>query len=412
MKSQSSSKNIIVAVDIGTTKICVLVAQKITANQFEILGIGKAPSVGIARGIVVDITQAVVSIRQAIKEAELMSGYKIQTVYAGVSGSHINAVSSQGMVPIKSRNVKQIDINAVIAAAQAIVIPEGQQIIHVLPRAYKIDGQLVKDPHDMFGVRLEAEMHIITGSVAAVQNIFRCCQLAGVEVKDIILEPLASADSVLSEDEKELGIGMLDIGGGTSDFVVFGQGSINFTKVIAIAGNHITQDIALCLRTSIKDAERIKKDFSNACFNESIDLNKRFDVEMVQGGTLKTIGISDLIEVASCRVTELFALLKLEIDRHDLAKIMPAGLVLTGGGSLMNGITQSAENILNMPVRWGRPNVIEPYSESLESPVYATSYGLLLQILKKENSVDLQELNGPLVNKVLWRMKSWITDFF
>lgn len=411
MKSQLSSSNVIVAVDIGTTKICVLVAQKISENQVDILGIGKAPSAGIARGIVVDITQAVQSIRSAIKEAELMSGYKIEQVYAGISGAHIQAVCSEGIVPIKQQVVRQSDISSVIAAAQAIVIPEGQQIIHVLPQYYKIDGQRIKDPLGMFGVRLETKVHIITGSVAAAQNIINCCQLAGVSIKDIILEPLASADSVLSADEKELGVGMLDIGGGTSDFAVFSQGAINFTKVFDVAGNHVTQDIALCLRTSIKDAERIKRDFSRALFRGTVDLNEQFEVEMVQGGSSKLVSAQELIEVVSCRITELFYLLKNEIERQELQRLMPAGLVLTGGGSLLKEITQSAENILGMPVRWGCPKVPLQFKESLESPVYATSYGLLLQVLKKENS-SLSSINGPLVNQILWRIKSWVVDFF
>lgn len=411
MKSQSSSSNIIVAVDIGTTKICVLVAQQISADQVEILGIGKAPSAGIARGVVVDITQAVTAIRYAIKEAELMSGYKIEQVYAGISGAHIQALSSEGIVPIKQQSVKSADIASVIAAAQAIVIPEGQQIIHVLPQYYKIDGQRVKDPQGMFGIRLETKVHIITGSVAAAQNIIRCCQLAGVCVKDIILEPLASADSVLSSDEKELGVGILDIGGGTSDFAVFSQGAINFTKVFDIAGNHVTQDIALCLRTSIKDAERIKREFSRAHLKGTIDLNQQFEVEMVQGGLSKMIYAYELIEVVSSRITELFYLLRTEIKRHELERLMPAGLVLTGGGSLLKEITESAQTILEMPVRWGCPKVPIQYKETLESPVYATSYGLLLQILSKEK-VFMDTMNGPLINQILWRMKSWVVDFF
>lgn len=412
MKNQSSSQNIIVAIDIGTTKICVLVAQKIRDNQIDILGIGKAPSSGMARGVIVNIAQAIASMRQAIKEAELMSGYKIQNVYAGISGAHIQALSSEAMVPIKNQSVKQSDINSILAAAQAIVIPEGQQILHILPQIYKIDGQFVHNPLGMFGLRLEAKVHIITGSVAAVQNIVKCCQLAGVTVKDVILEPLASSDAVLSDDEKELGVGILDIGGGTSDFAVFSRGAINYTKIFDIAGNHVTQDIALCLRTSIKDAERIKREFARARLEGTVDLEKRFEVEMVQGDAVKSIALHNLIEIVSCRVCELFYLVRTEINKNGLEHIMPAGIVITGGGSLLEDLAQTAEKIIELPVRIGSPKVPDHYSQSLSSPIYATSYGLLLQIFKKEQSASLDEMSGSLVNKILLKMKSWVVDFF
>ena len=265
MKNQSTYNDILVALDVGTTKISVLVAQKVDQTSMNIVGIGRAPSYGVSRGMVVDIAQAVHSIKRAVTEAELMAGCKIEAVTVGISGAHIQSITSQGMIPIKNGQIRAHDVSAVLAAAKAVVIAEGQQILHVLPQYYTIDShQRVADPEGMFGVRLDAQVHIITGSVASVQNLVRCCTAAGVGVKDIVLEPLASADAVLSPDERELGIALLDIGGGTADFAIYQQGAMRHTKIFPVAGNHITHDIALCLRTTLKDAERVKQEFGSA----------------------------------------------------------------------------------------------------------------------------------------------------
>lgn len=412
MKKQGSSNNLLVALDIGTTKICVLVAQYTCDDTLSIIGIGKAPSYGVARGVVVDIAQAVYAIKLAIKEAELMSGCKIESAYVGVSGSHIQAINSQGMIPIKQGRVKQTDIASVLAAAKAIVIPEGQQILHVLPQYYTIDGQQrVTDPQGMFGVRLEAQVHIITGSIASVQNLISCCEMAGISVTDIILEPLASAAAVLSTDEKELGVGILDIGGGTSDFAIYQQGAIRYTKVMGVAGNHVTHDIALCLRTTLKDAERIKCLFGTTEKN-SHNINTSLEVEMVQGNASKTITTYDLVNVIEARISELFLLIEQEIQRSNLYHIMPSGIVLTGGGSLLQNIVQTGQKILNIPIRVGYPHVPVMFKESLGNPIYATSYGLLVYVLKNSKRNSFEYYAGSIVNRVLWRMKSWITDFF
>ena len=261
MNNQSTYDTVLVALDVGTTKISVLVAQKVSDTGLNIIGIGRAPAYGVSRGVVVDIAQAVHAIKLAVKEAELMAGCKIESVCVGVSGAHIQSFSSQGMIPIKNGRIRANDVTAVLAAAKAVVIAEGQQILHVLPQYYTIDNhQRVTDPVGMFGVRLEAQVHIITGSIASVQNLVRCCVAAGIGVNDIVLEPLASAEAVLSHDERELGVALLDIGGGTADFAIYQQGTIRHTKVFPVAGNHITHDIALCLRTTLKDAERVKQE--------------------------------------------------------------------------------------------------------------------------------------------------------
>lgn len=412
MKKQSNSDNLLVAIDIGTTKICVLIAQRISADEFSVIGIGKAPSCGVARGIVVDITQAVHSVKLALKEAELMAGCKIESACVGISGSHIQSINSHGMMPIKGGRIRPFDVASAVAAAKAVALPEGQQILHVLPQYYIIDSQQkVLDPVGMFGVRLEAQVHIITGSIASVQNLVRCCTMAGVNITDVILEPLASASSVLSKDERHLGIALLDIGGGTSDFAVYQDDTIRHTKVFPVAGNHVTYDIALCLRTTIKDAERVKRTYGRTVYN-NIDIHGQFDIEMVQGTEKKLIYLSELISIVEPRVTELLYMVKQEIDQKHLEDYMPAGLVLTGGGALLQGIKESADSILNIPVRIGNPKVHQSLKESLESPIYATGYGLLLYMLKDNRKSSMDHLTGPLINRILWRMKSWVSDFF
>ncbi|MBA3954400.1 cell division protein FtsA [Candidatus Dependentiae bacterium] len=411
MKSHNT-ENLLVALDVGTTKICVLVAQRLAANSLHIVGIGKAPSHGVSRGVVTDIAQTVHAIKQALKEAELMAGCTIESVYVGISGAHIHSLNSQGMVPIKQGCVKTHDIAAVLAAARAVVIPEGQQIVHILPQYYTIDGQQkVTDPLGMFGVRLEANVHIITGSIASVQNLVRCCEMAGVKVADIILEPLASADAVLSADEKELGVGILDIGGGTSDFAAYQNGSIRHTKVFGIAGNHFTHDIALCLRTTIKDAERVKHEFGSTIDFLSTN-QERFEVEMVHGQLRKIVSVNELVAIIESRAVELMYMVNQEISKNNLAHLIPAGIVLTGGGSLLRGIEYTAQSLMHMPVRIGNPHVPALCKESLDSPLYATGYGLLVYMLHKQKSVPLDHLAGPLMSRILWRMKSWVSDFF
>jgi cell division protein FtsA len=402
----------LVAIDIGTTKICVLIAQKIGENQLEIIGIGKAPSLGLARGVVVDILPAVQSIKAALKEAELMAGYTVESAVIGISGSHIQSLNSHGVIPIKNGDVRQSDVTHVIAAAKAIPLPEGQQILHVLPQFFVIDGHhRVNDPIGMHGIRLEAQVHIITGAIASVQNLIRCCEMAGIKVQDIVLEPLASADAVLSADERTLGIGILDIGGGTSDLALYQQGSIRHTHVYPIAGNIFTNDIALCLRTTIKDAERVKRAYG-CVYAPYVTPGTLIDIEMAQGQEMRTVSALDVYEIVESRTHELLILVKEEISKNKLESYIPAGMVITGGGSLLHGMKERAEEILHMPVRIGRPHVPLTFRESLNSPIYATGYGLLLQALKKSNYSDHDMLTGPVLGRVFCRMKSWIFDFF
>lgn len=401
---------IVTAIDIGTTKICVLIARKV-GETIEILGIGKAPSHGLKKGIVTDIAKTVESIKSAVKEAELVSDLQVESAIVGISGSHIKAFNSSGAVPIKKNNkVTQFDIAAVISAAKAITIPEGQQILHVLPQFFSIDGQeKISDPIGMHGVRLEAQVHIITGSIASAQNIIQSCQLAGVQVRDIILEQLASAEAVLTPDERELGVCVLDIGGGTSDFALFKGNSIRHTMVLPIAGTHFTNDIAVGLQTTLKCAEFIKKEHGYA-YSKLIENDHEIEIEKANGVERVVIKKSLMANIIEMRAFELLSIIKKEIDMYNLKNMIATGLVLTGGGSLVKGMEKLGSEILQMPVRIGAPRTNQYLPESLNNPIYATGYGLLLHAFKRTNKIAAG--NGPILFKVFDRMKSWISDFF
>lgn len=406
--SRVKRDSICVSIDIGTTKICVLVAHKKADNTIEVLAMGKSPSYGLKKGIVVDIAKTVQSIKSAIKEAEFISGITIDSASVGISGSHINAYNSVGATAIKG-HVKEQDIVNVLNAARTIAIPEGQQIIHVLPKYYTIDGnERVIDPMGMSGVRLEAQVHIITGSIASVQNIVRSCQMAEIHVEDVVLEQLASAHAVLSEDEKDLGVGVLDIGGGTADFAVYQAGGIRHTKVLPIAGNHFTNDVAIGLGTSIEEARRIKEAAGIA--HPKMLKQKVIEYKTVEGVT-KTLEQEKLLRILQPRAEEIMNMLKKQITEQQISSLMTTGLVLTGGGSLLSGIDHIASDILSVPVRIGRPNSGHILPESLDSPQYATGYGLILSAIEKREN-GLNYLDGPLVSKILLKMKSWVSDFF
>lgn len=406
MKKRLSPSNMLVAIDVGTTKICVLVAQKITADTCEIIGIGRAPSHGLARGVVVDVAAAVHAIKAAIEEAELMSGTSIESAYVGISGSHIAAHHSSGMIPIKQGVIRENDIQRVIATAQAIPLPEDEQILHAIPQQFIIDGKhQVLDPLNMHGVRLEAKVHIITGNVTQVKNLIECCEAAGVKVRDIILEPIASAEAVLSPDERELGTAILDIGGGTSDFAIYGRGAIKYTKIFPIAGNLFTNDLALCLHTTREEAERIKK----LC---GVDSEETWTIAGIDGNSQQEVSRQEASFILGARTDELLSAVKHEMDTGNLAAQMPAGIVLTGGGSLLHGLAPRAGELLGIPVRLGKPHTGTAFKEELSHPLYATGYGLLVHALKEEARLVKHDGSSPLISRVFWRMKSWITDLF
>lgn len=403
-------ERLITSIDIGTTKICVLIAQQTGNDQVEVLGMGKVPSDGLQRGVVVNVAKTINSIKAAVKEAELVSGVTIESAYVGISGAHIRSLDSHGVVPITKGKVTAQDVAHVLGAAQAIPVPEGYQILHVLPQYFVIDGQeKLYDPIGMHGIRLEASAHIILGAIASVQNLVSCCEDAGLRVDDIVLEPLASAQAVLSEDERQLGVALLDIGGGTSDFAVYQNGSIVHTMVLPIAGNHFTNDIAIGFRTSIKDAERVKIAHGTV---DTAALNENIDVELAQGGHTALMCKQALAMILHARAQELLHLVRKEIDEKHLRRYCTSGLVITGGGSLLNGIDTMAQAMFGMPVRIGNLHVSYALPGSMETPIHATGYGLLLHAVKARQSPFKYDADGPFVKRVLIRMKSWVNDFF
>ncbi len=402
-------EEIITSIDVGTTKICVLVAQRIEEHTLNIIGIGTAPSQGLKKGVVVDIAQTVASIKLAVKEAELTSGLTIETGSVGISGGHITSQNSHGMVSIKKNSVQQTDIDNVMASARAIPINQEHQVLHVLPQYFIIDGrERVNNPLGMHGVRLEVHAHIIMGAVASVQNLIHCCQLAGISVSDVVLEQLASADAVLSPDERELGVAMLDIGGGTSDLAIYQQGTIRHTMVLPIAGNHLTNDIAVGLRCTLPEAERIKKQYGMVGSNAHLET--LIEVELVHGKDRQVIHSSDLIRIIEPRVYEMMALVRADIVQHHMRPYMPTGIVLTGGGSLLKGIDTLTEQICGCAARIGKPTTTGILPPALHSPQYATGYGLLIHALKKQ--VAYQNQHEWFGKNIFERMRSWVVDLF
>lgn len=404
--------SLITSIDIGTTKISVLIAQKVSEDQVEILGVGKSPSHGLDKGVVVDIAKTVQSIKQAVQEAELMAGCSVNSAYIGISGSHIQSFNAQGAVPIKRAQVQQSDIEAVLAAAKAVPVEEGQKILHTLPQYFIVDGKdRVTNPLGLHGVRLEAMVHVITGSVASMQNLVKCCEMAGVIVKDIVLEQLASAAGVLSHDELALGVGVLDIGGGTSDFAVYQDGSIRYTKVLPIAGNHFTKDLAVGLHATLHDAERIKQQFGNVieAFEET---EEELEIESVHGSVVHKVPKQKLQYILHARALELCKYLEKDIHRSALLPMMTAGLVITGGGSLLQGLDQLAQSVLSFPVRTGGPRAEYKLLDTLDSPVFATGYGLIQYALQQNKQYALERMEGPMAKRILMKMRSWVDKFF
>jgi len=408
----------VAAIDIGTTKICVVIAQPQQDGNVHVIGVGQYPSYGLKKGVVVNISSTVESIKRALKEAEAMAGVCVEQAVVGIAGGHIKSFNSTGVVGIKRKDVTQSDINRVIEAAKAVPIPQDREILHVLPQYFRVDGQeTVQDSLGMYGVRLEAQVHIVTGATSSAQNIVKACEMAGVRITDIALEQLASAQAVLTPTERELGVGILDIGGGTSDFAVYQNGRIRYSKVFPIAGNHFTNDIAIGLGIPIQYAENLKKKYG--CVLE--DLLLRSGVEKVtipldyEGGS-KEIETSSLLEILRPRAEEIFSFLKEEIVTNRLVPHMPSGLVITGGGALLKGLSKLIQSSYEMPVRVGMPRYYfdeicsDRVPEALRSPVYSTVYGLLAFALKQDDYY-LQRSAPPLVQRVFKRMKSWIYDF-
>ncbi len=371
-------RNILVGLDIGTSKVAAIVAEHTIDDEIEIIGIGISPSRGLKKGVVVNLESTVHSIQRAVEEAELMAGCQIQSVFAGIAGSHIKSLNSHGIVAIKEKEVTQYDIDRVIDSARAVAIPADQKILHILPQEFVIDQQDgIKEPIGMSGIRLEAKVHMVTGSVSAAQNIIKCIRRCDLEVEDIVLEQLASCTSVLTEDEKELGVCLIDIGGGTTDIAIFSEGAIKHTAVIPIAGDQVTNDIAVALRTPTKNAEEIKCAYACA-LSQLADAEEVINVPSIGDREARKISAQNLAEIIEPRYEELMLLVQAELRRSGYEDLIAAGMVLTGGSSKVKGLVDLAEEIFHMPVRMGFPQHVSGLTDVVQNPIFSTGVGLLL----------------------------------
>jgi len=403
--------NLIVGLDIGTSKVAALVAELRPDSSLEILGMGGHESKGLKKGVVVNIEATVNAIQRALEEAELMADRKITSAFVGIAGSHIKSFNSTGMVAIKDKEVSALDVARVIDTAKAVNIPTDQQILHVLRQEFIIDGQEdVREPIGMSGVRLEVKVHIVTGAVSAAQNIVKCVRRCGLEVSDLILQPLASSRSVLSDDEKDLGVCLVDIGGGTSDVAVFTHGAIRHTAIIPIAGDQITNDIAMALRTPTSDAETVKIRHGVA-LRQLADPNEMIEVPGIGERAPRTLSRQTLAEVIEPRVEELFSLVQQVLRESGFEELLSSGIVLTGGSSVMRGMVELGEEVFHMPVRVGIPRYAGGLSEIVCSPRYATSVGLLLEGVEQVQQGKLSRQSGSFA-AVLARMREWFQRNF
>ena len=412
MSRVKEDQNLIVGLDIGTSKIVAIVAELQPEGTLKVIGLGQHVSRGLKKGVVINIDSTMQAIQRALEEAELMADCKINNVYTGIAGSHIKSLNSHGMVKIKDTEVTQMDIDRVIETAQAISLPADQQILHILTQEYVIDGQEdVREPMGMSGMKLEVKVHIVTGAVAAAQNIVKCIKRCGIEVSDLVLQPLASSLAVLTEDEKELGVCLVDIGGGTTDIAVFKQGAIRHTAVVPIAGDQMTNDVAVAFRTPTQAAEDIK--IKHGCaLRQLADAREIVEVPGVDGREPRQLSVQTLAEVLEPRVVELYELVLNELRRSGMEEMIASGIVITGGSAMMRGMVELGEEIFHMPVRMGLPRYVEGLSEVIGNPRYATAVGLLLTGKSRLE----RQLNGQnetsSVGRVFEKMKSWFQGNF
>ena len=411
--NKKSDERLIVGLDIGTSKVLAIVGEINPVGEVEIIGVGHHPARGMRKGVVSNIESTVQSIQRAVEEAELMAGCQIYSVFAGIAGAHINSFNSHGVVAIRDKEVGDSDIERVIEAARALAIPNDQKVLHILPQEFVIDGQEgIREPIGMSGVRLEAKVHIVTGAVSAAQNIIKCIRRCGLEVDDIILEQLASSESVLDEDEKDLGVCLVDIGGGTTDIAMFIDGAIRHTAVIPIAGDQVTNDIAVALRTPSQAAEEIKKKYGCALI-QLAHSDETIEAPSVGDRPPRKLARQTLAEVVEPRVEELFELVKNELRRSGFEELMGSGVVLTGGSSKMGGMVELAEEVFHMPVRIGAPKSVQGLAEVVRNPIYSTGVGLIqFGHLNQTPKRPYQEPRTSTFGGVLSVMKNWFHGGF
>jgi cell division protein FtsA len=411
-----SKKDFIVGLDIGTTKICCIVGEVVDGNspspKIDIVGIGTSPSKGLRKGVVVNIESTVESISKAVEEAELMAGSEIANVFVGIAGGHIKSFNSSGVVAIKDKEINQNDVSRVIDAAKAVAIPMDREVIHIIPQEFIIDEQDgIRDPIGMSGVRLEAKVHIVTGAVSSAQNIIKCANKAGLNVSEIVLEPIASSEAVLTQDEKELGVVLIDIGGGTSDIAIFREGAVVHTSVLAVGGNHLTNDIALGLRTPQNEAERIK--LRHGCAMASIvKPDETIEVAGISGRKPRVISRRLLAEIIEPRAEEIFMLIQREIMKSGFQDLLSGGVVITGGATLLEGTSELAEMIFEMPVKRGLPLGVGGLSDVVNSPKFATGVGLLRYGAKNTLKAKFPIREKNIYDKIRGSMGNWIQELF
>jgi len=406
LRPKSRNGDIVVGLDVGTTKICVVVGELID-GELEIRGVSTSASRGLRKGVVVNIESTVESIKNALKTAESFTGVEINAVYVGIAGGHIKGFNSYGAVGIRGKEVTPMDVDRVIESAKAVYVPLDREVLHVIPTGYILDGQNgISDPVGMTGVRLEANVCIVTGALTSVQNLLKCCEKVGLEVTDIVFEPLASAKAVLTDDEKELGIAIVDIGGGTTDIILYKDGWLRHTSVLGIGGNHFTNDIAVGLRVTVSEAERVKRSFGTATINM---VNDSEEIDIIQAGQGRKIQRRCLSEIIQPRTEEMLDLIKGELISCSGYDIASSGVVLTGGGSLLEGFNRTAEAVLGLPVRIGFPKYLKGCTDIINNPMYATGVGLVLYGLETESN---KIFYPDVFTGIFGKMKDWVKGIF
>jgi cell division protein FtsA len=406
MPGRTSLEDIIVGLDVGTTKICAVVGE-VVKGGLEFRGISTSASRGLRKGVVVNVEAAVESIRNAVKAAESSAGAEINSVYVGISGGHIKGFNSYGAAGVRGKAVSDVDVTRVIDSAKAVYVPLDREVLHVIPTGYTLDGQnSIRDPIGMIGTRLEAKAYILTGAITSVQSLLKCCEEAGIEVSDIVFEPLASAEAVLTGDERELGVAVVDIGGGTTDIILYRDGWLRHSSVLAIGGNHFTNDVAVGLRISVSEAERVKKSLGNVTADMTADTN---EISIVQGGQERKILRGQLSEIIQPRAEELLDLIRAELIACSGYDIASTGIVLTGGGALLKGLDRMAETLLGLPVRIGFPRDIKGCADIMNNPIYATGAGLVLYGYGSEPG---KTFSSDAFTGVFGRMKGWVKEIF
>ncbi|WP_025270103.1 cell division protein FtsA [Hippea sp. KM1] len=417
--NEVNQRDIVVGLDIGTTKVCAIVGKKTPEGQIKIIGIGQTPSKGLRKGVVINIDEAVLSIKRAVAYAERMSGIKIDSVWTGIAGGHIRSYNSNGVVAIKNMEVSESDIRRVIDAAKAVAIPPDKEIIHIIPQEFIVDDQSgIRDPRGMNGTRLEVKVHIVTGSVTNVQNIIKCCNRSGLRVKNIVLQPIASSYSILLPEEKDLGVGLIDIGGGTTDVAIFASNAIKHTSVLAIGGDHVTNDIAIGLRTPFKEAEEIKKKYGCA-LSDMVSEDEIIEIPGIGDRKSRQIPKKLLSEIIEPRMEEIYSLVREDLEKRNLMPLLAGGIVITGGSALMSGALELAERQFELPIRLGKPRGIVGLKDAVDNPMYATGVGLVIYgFTKEEEEEDLNLEIGKgrdddsLFSVILKKMKSWVKEMF